>query len=155
MVTTGPALDEAPTQVRWAYALSVAGIAAEVVGWALGAFVITPTSWGELRAEMGKSEALVHLAASAGVLLALACPLAVLRVQDASRAPMGPHRSHNRRRSLRPLARDNLTLSGLDVSLVAERTHEVLAVVAVLLLYLPASNAHFTARRAQADPRIG
>ncbi len=155
MVTTGPALDEAPTQVRWAYALSVAGIAAEVVGWALGAFVITPTSWGELRAEMGKSEALVHLAASAGVLLALHA----LWLFCAYKMRAG-----------RPWARivlttagalcalwlvNNLTLSGLDVSLVAERTHEVLAVVAVLLLYLPASNAHFTARRAQADPRIG
>lgn len=44
---------------------------------------------------------------------------------------------------------NNLTMSGYDVSLAAERTHEVLAIAAAALLYLPAANAHFTSHRAQ------
>ncbi|MFD3436558.1 hypothetical protein ACFWU3_03530 [Streptomyces sp. NPDC058685] len=150
MVTTG--LDRAgaaPKPVRLAYALSLAGTAVELVGWVLGSFVIAPTGWEDLRADRGPSEALVQLAASGGVLIALSAVWLLCAYKM---------------RAGRPWARvvlavagalcalwlvNNLTMSGFDVSLAAERTHEVLAVATALLLYLPAANAHFTSRRAQ------
>ncbi|MEV6785939.1 hypothetical protein [Streptomyces sp. NPDC051098] len=150
MVTTG--LDPAgwaPKPVRVAYALTLARTAVELVGWVLGSFVITPTRGAELREELGPSEALLQLGASGGVLVALSG----LWLLGAYRMRAG-----------RPWARivlalagalcalwllNNTTMSGFDVSLAAERSHEVLAIAAAALLCLPAANAHFTSHRAQ------
>ena len=150
MVTTGlDRADEAPKPVRLAYALSMAGIAVELVGWVLGSFVIAPTGWGDLRADRGPSEALGQLAVSGGVLVALNA----LWLLCAYKMRAGRRWARVVLAAAGALCAlwlvNNMTMSGFDVSLAGERTHEVLAIAAAVLLYLPAANAHFTSHRAQ------
>ncbi|MFJ6780508.1 hypothetical protein [Streptomyces yangpuensis] len=137
-----------PRQIEAAWALTLAAVAAEVLVWVLGVFVVAPTGLDELTEHAGRGGAITQLALSGGVLAVLVT--AWLAVAARMRAGRG-------------WARAVLTVAGAAFLLfrvgdfgmdgvdpvwwgVVNALPDLLAAAAVVPMYLPEARSHFPAR---------
>ncbi|MCT4352047.1 hypothetical protein M5362_02715 [Streptomyces sp. Je 1-79] len=141
--STGP---KRPGQIEAAWALTLAAVAAEVLVWLLGVFVVPPTGLDELTEFSGRSSAVGQLAVAAAVLaLLLGAWLAVAA----------------RMRAGRGWARAVLTFAGVllllfrvgDFSMdgvepgwwaAVNCLPDVLAAAVVVAMYFPEAHAYFS-----------
>lgn len=141
-----------PRQIEAAWALTLAAVAAEVLVWVLGVFVVAPTGLDEMTEYSGRSGAITQLAWSAGVLTAfLASWLAV-----AARMRAG----HGWARAVLTvvgavfllLRFGGLGMDAIDPAwwAVVNALPDLLAAAAVVPMYLPEARAHFPSRARRA-----
>ncbi|MFD5621146.1 hypothetical protein [Streptomyces yangpuensis] len=141
-----------PRQIDVAWALTLAAVAAEVLVWVLGVFVVAPTGLDELTQHAGRSGAITQLALSGGVLAVLVAGWLAVAA---------------RMRAGRGWARAVLTVVGAAFLLfrvgdfgmggvdpvwwgVVNALPDLLAAAAVVPMYLPEARAHFPARARRA-----
>ncbi|MFG2340776.1 hypothetical protein [Streptomyces yangpuensis] len=141
-----------PRQIDVAWALTLAAVAAEVLGWVLGVFVVAPTGLDELTEHAGRSGAITQLALSGGVLAVLVAGWLVVA---------------GRMRAGHGWARTVLTVVGAAFLLlrvgdfgmdgvdpmwwgVVNALPDLLAAAAVVPMHLPGARAHFPARARRA-----
>ncbi|MEC4575645.1 hypothetical protein [Streptomyces virginiae] len=143
---TGSAGPGRPKQIEAAWALTLAAVAAEVLVWVLGAFVVPPTGLDELTGFAGRSAAITRLSWSAGVLAVLLGSW--LFVAARMRAGRGWARA-----VLTVVAAvfllfriGGLGTDGIDPAwwAVVNALPDVLAAAAVVPMYLPEARAHFS-----------
>ncbi|THA86966.1 hypothetical protein [Streptomyces sp. A0592] len=139
------AVPRRPRQIEAAWALTLAAVAAEVLVWVLGVFVVAPTGLDELTEHTGRSGAITQLAWSAGALTVLMAGWLAVAA---------------RMRAGRGWARAVLTVVGAvfllfrvgDLGMdgiepawwaVFNALPDLLAAAAVVPMYLPEARAHF------------
>ncbi|MFH9795537.1 hypothetical protein [Streptomyces virginiae] len=142
---TGSAGPGRPKQTEAAWALTLAAVAAEVLVWVLGVFVVAPTGLDELTEFAGRSAAVTQLVRSAGVLAVLLG--AWLFVAARMRAGRGWARAVlTVVGAVFLLFRvGGLGMDGIDPAwwAVVNTLPDVLAAAAVVPMYLPGARAHF------------
>lgn len=145
-----------PGKVEAAFRLSLAAIAAQAVVWVLGTFAVAPTGFGEMRDEMGRDGAVVQAAVSGGFLVVLSALWLLLALR--TRAGAGWARIALTALGvlflLTGLGTDGFRWSsaagGTGGLLPHDLLPDLLAAGAIVLMFLPASNAYFSAA-----PRAG
>ncbi|WP_143688580.1 hypothetical protein [Streptomyces barkulensis] len=144
-----------PRTVEAAFALSLAAIAVQVAVWVLGAFVVSPTGLEELRGELGRDGAARQLAASAGFLAVLGA----LWLLFCFRMRAGDGRARitltvvgllSGLFFLNTLSTDGFRWTadgGIGDLLLTDVLPDLLVAGAIVMMFLPASNAYFSAAR--------
>ncbi|MEU8828081.1 hypothetical protein [Streptomyces sp. NPDC048636] len=138
--------DGRPPHVETAFFLSLAAIALQLVAWVLGSFVIDPTGYEEMRNEVGQPKAIQQLALSGSALGVIS----VIWLLLARRMREG----HNWARMVLAAATalsalfllNSLSMSGYPRDEMIGAVPDVLAIGAIAPMFLPSSNAYFSAR---------
>ncbi|MFF3767562.1 hypothetical protein ACFYYR_26260 [Streptomyces sp. NPDC001922] len=155
---TGAAVDRTgrPREVVGAFRLSLLAIAVNWVVWVLGAFVVRPTGFDEMRQEVGRQDALVQLAVSAGALLVISgvwlfCLLRMRAGRNWARIVLAAIAALSVLFVLNSLSMDGFDrLTGtwlMNDVLLSDLPSGLLFAAAAALLFLPSSNAYFAAVR--------
>ncbi|WP_254395302.1 hypothetical protein [Streptomyces sp. AC512_CC834] len=151
---TGTARTGRPREVETAFTLSLVTIAVNVAAWVLGAFVLSPTGFDELRGEMGQRGAVVQILTSAGFLLVVT----TLRLVFAFRVRAGRNWARFVVTLIGVLGMffllASMSMDGLGWQTVTEDVGDLplfdmflslLDAGVIVLLFLPAANAYFSA----------
>ncbi|MFC9585078.1 hypothetical protein ACFVJ8_19910 [Streptomyces yangpuensis] len=137
-----------PRQIEAAWALTLTAVAAEVLVWVLGVFVVAPTGLDELTEHAGRSGAITQLVLSGGVLAVLVAGW--LAVAARMRAGRGWARAVLTvvGAAFLLIRVGDFGMDGLDPVWwgVVNALPDLLAAAAVVPMYLPEARAHFPAR---------
>ncbi|CAL9449061.1 hypothetical protein [Streptomyces atacamensis] len=144
-----------PRQVDAAFALSLAALAVQVAVWVLGSFVVSPTGLEELRGELGRDGAARQLAVSAVVLAVLGALWLLfcfkMRAGDGrARIALTAVGVLSGLFFLNSLSTDGFRWSaggGIGDLLLTDLLPDLLVAGTIVLMFLPASNAYFSAAR--------
>ncbi|MBN3928800.1 hypothetical protein IQ279_03930 [Streptomyces verrucosisporus] len=144
-----------PRTVEAAFALSLAAIALQAVVWVLGTFVVSPTGLEELRGELGRDGATRQLAVPAGLLAALGALWLLfcfrMRAGDGrARIALTVVGLFSGLFFLNALSKDGFRWTadgGIGDLLLTDLLPDLLAAGAIVMMFLPASNAYFSAAR--------
>ncbi|MGW1893355.1 hypothetical protein ACWCP6_24375 [Streptomyces sp. NPDC002004] len=141
----GAGRTERPREVGTAFALLLGAMTAEAITWVLGALVIPPTGFDDMRSAVGQHDAVVQLCVSAGAVLTItAAGLFVAAKMRAGR--------NWARVVLAVVSAGSLLMQLNDWSMggfpweweaVLSTVPGLLAVAAAALMYLPESGAYF------------
>ncbi|MGK5447743.1 hypothetical protein [Streptomyces radiopugnans] len=144
-----------PREVEGAFALTLAAVAAQVAVWVLGAFVVSPTGFEELRGETGQGDAFAQLALSGGFLAVVSALWLLL----AARMRAGVNWARIALTAVGVLSGlfflNSLSMDGFQWAadggvgdlLLTDLLPDLLVAGAIVMMFLPASNAYFSATR--------
>ncbi|MCX4825749.1 hypothetical protein OG883_39115 [Streptomyces sp. NBC_01142] len=119
-------------------------IAVDVIGWGLWAWVIHPTGFEEMRHEMGLRGAKRQLATSAGALVVvnalwLGFALSMRAGRNWARIVLAVVGALSALWLL-----NSVSMSGIESSAIPEVIHDLLAICAAVLMFLPTSHSYFS-----------
>lgn len=147
-----------PREVEAAFVLLLVAIAVDTVMWVLSTFVIAPTGFDEMRAEMGANGASRQVAISAGFMVVTNALLLLLAFQVRAGRRWARITVAGVGALLLLSFLNSASMNGLRPGSVAEALYDLFggvgpnlpAAVALLLMFLPAANRYFSS-----PPRTG